>query len=89
MQAISVLGREVMLPRGLVGLGLDTLDHSGPEIAQVIFSIMSLSPAAKNTLDSGRPTQPWKFARSRPLHPGERPHWHYSDPGPADTRGTI
>lgn len=35
MQAISILGREVMQPRGLIGLGYDTLDHSGPEIAEV------------------------------------------------------
>jgi protein-tyrosine phosphatase len=35
MRAIRILGREVMLPRGLVGLALDTLDNSGPEIAQV------------------------------------------------------
>lgn len=35
MQAISILGQEVMQPRGLIGLGYDTLDHSGPEIAQV------------------------------------------------------
>lgn len=35
MQAIAILGREVMLPRGLVGLGLDTLDHCGPEINEV------------------------------------------------------
>ena len=35
MRAIRILGQEVMLPRGLVGLALDTLDKSGPEIAQV------------------------------------------------------
>lgn len=35
MQAIAILGREVMLPRGLVGLGLDTLDHCAPEINEV------------------------------------------------------
>lgn len=35
MRAIAILGREVMLPRGLVGLGLDTLDQSGPEIFEV------------------------------------------------------
>jgi protein-tyrosine phosphatase len=34
-EGISVLGKELMLPRGLVGLGIDTLDHSGPEIKQV------------------------------------------------------
>ncbi|RYP12586.1 hypothetical protein DL767_011244 [Monosporascus sp. MG133] len=35
VQAISVISREVMLPRGLVRLGLDTLDQSGGEIAEV------------------------------------------------------
>lgn len=34
-EGISILSREVMLPRGLVGLGLDTLDQSGEEIAKV------------------------------------------------------
>ena len=33
--AIRILGREVMRPRGLVGLGMDTLDHSQREIKQV------------------------------------------------------
>ncbi|KAK5654833.1 hypothetical protein OQA88_6869 [Cercophora sp. LCS_1] len=40
MKAISVLGREVMLPRGLVGLGLDTLDHSGPEISETLNALL-------------------------------------------------
>jgi protein-tyrosine phosphatase len=35
MEAISILGREVMQPRGLAGLGYDCIDHSGLEIAQV------------------------------------------------------
>jgi len=34
-EGISVLGKELMLPRGLIGLGIDTLDYSGPEIKQV------------------------------------------------------
>lgn len=29
------MGREVMQPRGLVGLAGDTLDHSGTEIKEV------------------------------------------------------
>lgn len=33
MAAIAVLGKEVMTPRGLLGLGCDTLDASGPDIA--------------------------------------------------------
>lgn len=35
MQAISIMGKEVMLPRGLVGLGLATIDQSGSEINEV------------------------------------------------------
>lgn len=35
-EAISVIGKEVMLPRGLIGLGLDTLDQSGPEIRETL-----------------------------------------------------
>lgn len=37
MEAISILGREVMQPRGLIGLGYDSIDHCGPEIAEVCF----------------------------------------------------
>ena len=36
MKAISILGREVMLPRGLIGLGYDSIDHCGPEIAEAL-----------------------------------------------------
>lgn len=39
-EAISILGREVMAPRGLTGLGKDTLDHSFSELYQ-IFSILA------------------------------------------------
>ncbi|KIW98878.1 uncharacterized protein Z519_00541 [Cladophialophora bantiana CBS 173.52] len=39
-EGISVLGKELMLPRGLVGLGIDTLDHSCPEIKEV-FDILA------------------------------------------------
>lgn len=35
MEAISILGREVMQPRGLIGLGYDSMDNCGPEIAEV------------------------------------------------------
>jgi protein-tyrosine phosphatase len=38
--AIAILGREVMSPRGLVSLGLDTLDHSTHEI-KTCFDILS------------------------------------------------
>lgn len=36
MEAISILGTNVMLPRGLVGLGYDTLDHCQPELANAL-----------------------------------------------------
>lgn len=36
MEAISILGREVMQPRGLIGLGFDSIDHCGPEIAECL-----------------------------------------------------
>ncbi|OAP62210.1 hypothetical protein AYL99_04413 [Fonsecaea erecta] len=39
-EGISVLGKELMLPRGLIGLGIDTLDHSQPEIKQV-FDVLA------------------------------------------------
>lgn len=39
-EGISVLGRELMQPRGLIGLGIDTLDHSGPEVKEV-FDLLS------------------------------------------------
>ena len=35
MEAISILGRNVMNPVGLLGLGYLTLETSGPELAQV------------------------------------------------------
>ncbi|ETI29096.1 hypothetical protein G647_01549 [Cladophialophora carrionii CBS 160.54] len=43
-EGISVLGKELMLPRGLIGLGIDTLDCSGPEIKEV-FDILADSSA--------------------------------------------
>ncbi|KAJ9605090.1 hypothetical protein H2200_010480 [Cladophialophora chaetospira] len=39
-EGISVLGKELMLPRGLIGLGIDTLDCSGPEIKEV-FDVLA------------------------------------------------
>ncbi|RMZ92681.1 hypothetical protein DV736_g111, partial [Chaetothyriales sp. CBS 134916] len=39
-ECIAVLGREIMVPRGLGGLGIDTLDYSGPEIKE-IFDILA------------------------------------------------
>lgn len=41
--AISILGREVMLPRGLIGLGIDTLDYSTSEIRDVFTRLSDKS----------------------------------------------
>ena len=35
MEAIKIMGREVLQGRGLVGLGCDSIDYSGLEISQV------------------------------------------------------
>ncbi|KAK6952265.1 hypothetical protein Daesc_006800 [Daldinia eschscholtzii] len=42
-QAIAILGREVMQPRGLVGLGVVTLDESGAEIAEALRTLTTPS----------------------------------------------
>lgn len=34
-EAISILGREVMQPRGLIGLGKDSIDHARDEIREI------------------------------------------------------
>jgi protein-tyrosine phosphatase len=39
-EGISLVGRSVMQPRGLIGLGFDTLQHSGREIKE-IFNILA------------------------------------------------
>ena len=36
MEAINILGQNVMIPRGVVGLGLDTLDQSTREIRETL-----------------------------------------------------
>jgi len=41
MEAISILGRNVMNPVGLLGLGYLTLETSGPELAQALRSYSS------------------------------------------------
>ena len=40
MEAIAILGGEVMAPRGLIGLGKDSLDHSTSELRQ-IFTLLA------------------------------------------------
>ncbi|OTA61116.1 tyrosine/serine protein phosphatase [Hypoxylon sp. EC38] len=39
-QAISLISQEVMLPRGLVGMGLITVDHSGTELAEALRTLI-------------------------------------------------
>ncbi|KAJ9142743.1 Tyrosine-protein phosphatase [Pleurostoma richardsiae] len=43
MPAVSIIGREVMRPRGLLGLGTDTLDQSGAEIAEALTALLDPS----------------------------------------------
>lgn len=52
MPAISILGREVMSPRGLSGLATDTLDASGPDIAT---GLRTLLPPASSSPSSPEP----------------------------------
>ena len=35
LEAIGILGRQVLQPRGLIGLGFDTIHHCGPELVSV------------------------------------------------------
>ncbi|KAK7911009.1 hypothetical protein PG985_013490 [Apiospora marii] len=52
--AIRVMSQEVMLPRGLVGMGLDTLDHSGADILEALDAFLEQPPSAA----SGGPAGP-------------------------------
>ncbi|KAF2972579.1 hypothetical protein GQX73_g986 [Xylaria multiplex] len=49
VQAIRIMGEQVMQPLGLVGLSLITLDESGPEIAEAL-QILTSTPAPNPTL---------------------------------------
>lgn len=40
LQGIGIIGRNVLLPRGLVGLGKDTIEHSGPEL-KAVFEVLA------------------------------------------------
>lgn len=79
MEAISILGREVMEPRGLVGLGKDSLDFCGAEIAQVCCSISRYLlnfPAWLITHPDPRSLhRPLQLSHPRPLHPRQRSYW--------------
>lgn len=43
VEAISILGREVMQPRGLIGLGKDTIDYSKNEICEIMEVMADIS----------------------------------------------
>lgn len=49
LEAISILGREVMQPRGLLGLGFDTIHHCGPELATVSHNFEDVINSSSNT----------------------------------------
>lgn len=40
LEGISIISQNVLLPRGLIGLGQDTLQHSGPEV-KALFDILA------------------------------------------------
>ena len=40
MEAVAILGREIIAPRGPIGLGKDSLDHSIPELRS-IFTVLA------------------------------------------------
>ncbi|KAI2641834.1 tyrosine/serine protein phosphatase [Hypomontagnella submonticulosa] len=42
-QAISIMGREILQPRGLVGIGFITMDQSGAEIAEALRTLIEPS----------------------------------------------
>lgn len=48
-EAIQIISREVMVPRGLVTTGLDTLDQSGPDVATVTILLKPVSLTGFNT----------------------------------------
>lgn len=69
-QAINIIGEKVMIPRGLVGLGLDTLDQSTKEIHEALslYADPSALPSivhctqGKDRTGKGRQKQTIRFA---------------------------
>ncbi|KAI0157451.1 protein-tyrosine phosphatase-like protein [Xylariaceae sp. FL1272] len=49
ISAIRIMSREVMVPLGLVGLSLVTLDESGPEIAEALRTLLPSPSSTPNT----------------------------------------
>lgn len=43
VEAISILGREVMQPRGLIGLGKDSIEYSQDEIVEIMEAMADTS----------------------------------------------
>ena len=75
MDAISILGREVMQPRGLIGLGYDSIDNCGPEIAEVgpSITLCLMSPyQTKYSLGPQSILLPVQSSNLSPLHSGQR-----------------
>lgn len=72
MEAIAILGREVMQPRGLIGLGCDTVDYCGSEIAHVSHGYGYLSRAGASLMVSGLKSVllPVSLSSLGPLYPG-------------------
>ncbi|KAK8067188.1 protein-tyrosine phosphatase-like protein [Apiospora hydei] len=56
--AIRIMSQEVMLPRGLVGMGLDTLDHSGADILEALNAFLEPPPAPASTSGGDGPSLP-------------------------------
>jgi len=73
MEAISILGKNVMQPRGLVGLGYDSIDNCGPEIAEVRIHLLPISFILSNKYQ-GSPSilLHLKFWNLSSLHSGKR-----------------
>ncbi|KAK9773816.1 putative Tyrosine specific protein phosphatases domain-containing protein [Seiridium cardinale] len=46
IEAIRIIANDVMLPRGLVGMAIDTLDQSGAEIAEALRTFLQPSSPA-------------------------------------------
>ena len=99
MEAISILGRNVMQPRGLVGLGYDSLDNCGPEIAEVPFlpspylpfSLSFFIPSSLPRLTIPGPPRlhpPEQSRNSSPLHARQRPHRPDNNPPPLHLGGS-
>jgi hypothetical protein len=71
-EAIAILGREVMKPRGLIGLGYDSIDNCGPGIAEVSYDITGNTSAYYLWVGIPKTLRPVPVSHPSPLHPGQR-----------------